>query len=86
MTAVLSLSEAKARLSAVVRAARLRGEETVVTVDGEPAARIVPVPDWRRPLTEAEVATFRILADTILAIDRIEEPFDAVELLRDGQR
>jgi prevent-host-death family protein len=86
MTAVLSLSEAKARLSEVVSAAQLRGEETVVTVDGEPAARVVLVPDWRPPLTEAEVATFRILTNTILALDRVEEPFDAVELLRDGPR
>lgn len=39
----VSLSDAKARLSEVVRSVRTRGEEAVITVDGEPAVRLVPV-------------------------------------------
>lgn len=38
----VSLRDAKARLSALVEAAE-HGEETVVTKNGRPAARIVPV-------------------------------------------
>lgn len=86
MAITISLSQAKARLSEIVRAARLRGEETIVTVDGEPAARIVPVPDWRHPLTEAEMATFRVLMNTILRLERASEEFDAVELVAEGRR
>ena len=55
MVMSLSLSEAKARLSELVRAARARGEDTVITVDGEPAARLVPVETAPRSLTAAEL-------------------------------
>lgn len=81
-----SLSDAKARLSELVRAARLRGEETIITVDGEPAARVVPLPGHPRRLVQAELATFRALLRAILEADRSGDAFDAVELIRDGRR
>ena len=39
----LPLSDAKARLSEVVRTVRRTGEEAIITVDGKPAVRVVPV-------------------------------------------
>lgn len=39
----VSLRDAKARLSALVQAAE-NGEETIVTKNGRPAAKIVPIP------------------------------------------
>ncbi len=86
MGAVLSLSDAKARLSEVVRGVRTRGEAAVITVDGEPAARIVPVDPGPRSLTSAEAAGYRAL---MASLDRFERPtaeFDAVALIAEGRR
>jgi prevent-host-death family protein len=82
----MSLTEVKARLSEVVRAARHSGEETMITVDGEPAARLIPVAGHPAPLSDAQAATVRVLGETILRHDRASEPFDAVELVVDGRR
>ena len=81
----IPLSDAKARLSEVVRNVRLRGEEVVVTVDGEPAARIVPVEVTPRDLTPSELATERVILESIRRLAR-SDPFDAVELVREGRR
>jgi len=86
MTTTISLSDAKARLSEVVRAARLRGEETVITVDGQPAARVTAMPDQLRPLTETEVATFRVLLRGIVQSERVAGEFDAADLVAEGRR
>lgn len=86
MVMSLSLSEAKARLSELVRAARARGEDTVITVDGEPAARLVPLETAPRSLTAAEVAGYRALVAGLTRIPRPDEPFDAVDLVREGRR
>ena len=86
MTTTISLSDAKARLSEVVRAARLRGEETVITVDGQPAARVTAVPDQPRHLTEREVATFRVVLRAILEAERVVGTFDARDLVDEGRR
>lgn len=86
MTTLISLSDAKARLSEVVRAVRTQGEDAVITVDGEPAARVVPVRSGPRQLTPAEVAGFRALMASLSRIARPDEPFDAVELVRDARR
>lgn len=86
MGARLSLSDAKARLSEVVRAVRTDGEEAIVTVDGEPAVRIVPIAAEPRRLTEAEVTTFRVLMQALARVERPQAPFDAVDLVRDGRR
>jgi len=82
----LNLSAAKAGLSEVVRSVRRTGESVVITVDGEPAARIVPIGADPRRLTAAEVATVRALMDALARIPRPSEPFDAVGLLAEGRR
>ena len=86
MTTAISLSDAKARLSEVVREVRARGEETIITVNGQPAVRIVPLPDRPRRLTDSEVATFRVLVRSLLEAERVSGDFDAVELVAEGRR
>ena len=86
MSATLTLSDAKARLSEVVRGVRTRGEEAVITVDGEPAARVVPVDPGPRSLTAAEAAGYRALMASLARIERPTSEFDAVELIGDGRR
>ena len=44
----MQLREAKAKFSALVEAAE-RGETTIVTKHGRPAAKLVPLDDERRP-------------------------------------
>lgn len=82
----LNLSTAKAGLSEVVRRVRRTGETVVITVDGEPAARIVPIEDEPRNLTATEVATVRALMDALPRIPRPSEPFDAVVAVAEGRR
>lgn len=86
MSATLTLSDAKARLSEVVRGVRTRGEEAVITVDGEPAARVVPVDPGPRSLTAAEAAGYRALMASLARIERPTPEFDAVELIGEGRR
>lgn len=86
MGATLSLSDAKARLSEVVRGVRTRGEEAMITVDGEPAVRIVPVDPGPRSLTPAEAATYRALMASLVRFERPTSEFDAVELIGRGRR
>lgn len=86
MSNSLSLTHAKARLSEVVRAARTLGQETIITVDGEPAVRVVPVTPGPRPLTDAEVASVRALLASLHRIERPTAGFDAVELVGEGRR
>ena len=82
----LPLSEAKARLSEVVRTVRHTGKETVITVDGVPAVRIVPVEQAPASLSEAEVATSRALLKALRRMPRSKGTFDAVELIKEGRR
>ena len=86
MNATLSLSDAKARLSELVREARNRGEETIITVDGEAAARLVPVERSPRALSSAELAAYRALMASLSWIERPDASFDAVELVAEGRR
>lgn len=86
MSTRVSLSEAKARLSEVVRVVRTRGEETLITVDGEPAVRIVPVAQGPRMLTGAETAGYRALYASLTRFDRATSDFDAVKLVAEGRR
>lgn len=85
MSRQVSLTDAKARLSEVVRSVR-RGEEAVITVDGEPAVRLVPVHPAPRPLAPAEVASFHALMRALTRIERPASEFDAVELIGEGRR
>jgi prevent-host-death family protein len=82
----LKLSAAKAGFSEVVRRVRRTGETVVITVDGEPAARIVPIEDTPRQLTATEIATVRALMDALARIPRPSEPFDAVVAVTEGRR
>jgi prevent-host-death family protein len=86
MNTILTLSDAKARLSEVIREVRTRGEEAVITVDGEPAVRLVPADPGPRPLTPSERASFRALMASLARIVRPCTAFDAVDLLREGRR
>ncbi|MSP54200.1 MAG: type II toxin-antitoxin system Phd/YefM family antitoxin [Myxococcales bacterium] len=86
LSTLISLSDAKARLSEVVRSVRTRGEDAVITVDGEPAVRLVPVHSGPRPLTPAEAAGFRALLDGLTRIVRPAPEFDAVELVSEGRK
>lgn len=84
MSTIMSLSDAKARLSELVRG--VRGEEDVITVDGEPAVRLVPVHTGPRTLTPAEAAGYRALMASLGGIQRPTSEFDAVELVGEGRR
>jgi prevent-host-death family protein len=87
MTILVTLSDAKARLSEVVRVVRTRGEDAVITVDGEPAVRVVPLAAGPRPLSSAEMAGVRALMASLSRIARPDDaPFDAVALVADGRR
>jgi prevent-host-death family protein len=86
MTMIVPLSDAKARLSEIVRAVRQGRAVVTITVDGQPAARLVPAASEPRPLTAAEVATERALLAALDRIPRVEGAFDAVELVREGRR
>jgi len=86
MAATVTLSDAKARLSEVVRTVRTRGEETIITVDGEPAVRVVPVDAGPRMLTSAETAAVRALLGSLRRIERPSAAFDAIELIGEGRR
>lgn len=81
----LPLSEAKARLSEVVRNVRRTGASVVIAVDGEPAVTVSPYTGAPRRLTDAEVAMDKALQDAALRL-AVDEPFDAVALVRDGRR
>ena len=86
LSTLISLSDAKARLSEVVRSVRTRGEDAVITVDGEPAVRLVPVHPGPRALTPAEAAGFRALLSSLTRIVRPGTEFDAVDLVSEGRR
>lgn len=86
VSTLIRLSDAKARLSEVVRSVRTRGEDAVITVDGEPAVRLVAVHPGPRALTPAEVAGFRALLGGLVRIVRPETEFDAVDLVNEGRR
>ena len=86
MSAQVSLSEAKTHLSEVVRRVRSHGEELVITVDGEAAARLVPMSSTPRALTSAETASFRAHMAALGRIPRPTAEFDAVELIGEGRR
>ena len=86
MTHTLSLSEAKARLSEVVRQVRTSGIETVITLDGRPAVRVVPVPPEPRDLTDAEIATCKALMGSLDRGESVTGAFDALALVAEGRR
>jgi prevent-host-death family protein len=81
-----NLSSVKSGLSKIVRSVRRTGESIVITVDGEPAARIVPMEDEPRRLTAAEVATVHALMDAVGRIPRPGGAFDAAALVAEGRR
>ena len=86
MTTQFTLSDAKARLSEVVREVRSRSEAAVITVDGQPAVRVIPVEAGPRRLTAAEIAAVRALIAGLARIERPSAPFDAVDLVAEGRR
>lgn len=81
----LQLSDAKARLSEVIRTVRRTGAAVVIAVDGEPAVTLAPYVGTPRRLTAAEVAVDKALQDAALRVAN-SDPFDAVDLVREGRR
>ena len=81
----LPLSDAKARLSEVIRTIRRTGESVVISVDGEPAVTLARYTGEAQRLTDAEVAADRALQDAALRLAR-SDAFDAVALVREGRR
>ncbi len=86
MSDIVSLSEAKAKLSELVRNVRLSGADTIITVDGEPAVRVVPIQSAPRTLTDAEVSVARALWSGLQRVERASSEFDALELVGEGRR
>lgn len=82
----LALAQAKAHLSQVVRTVRETKRTITVTVGGKPAVRIVPIEPEVRRMTQEEVEEFMARHERIVALTADMEPFDAVELIRDGRR
>ncbi len=82
----LPLSVVKAKLSEIIRGVRSTGQPLVVTVDGQAAAQIVPVPSARVVLSPSEVANVRALMEALVRIPRVCGTFDAVEWMAEGRR
>jgi prevent-host-death family protein len=82
----IALSLAKSGLSEVVRTVRKTGEPVVITVDGEPAAQIVPMVGQPRQLAAPEVAAVRVLMEALHRIPRVAGAFDACALVGEGRR
>jgi antitoxin Phd len=77
----LHLRDAKASLSAVVEAAE-RGEATMITKHGRPAAVVVPVEDARRlyPEKRPSFADLLLSIPEDLEIERNASPFREADL------
>jgi len=86
MSTQIPLTVAKARLSEIVRTVRRTRDGVTITVDGEPAARIVPTEEGPREMTPHETSTARALFHALARFTRSSEPFDAVDLVREGRR
>ena len=72
----VQLRDAKARFSALVEAAE-RGEPTLVTKHGRPAAAVIPVADAKR-LYPRDRPSFATLLTSIPAEIEFERPVDSV--------
>jgi antitoxin Phd len=77
----LHLRDAKASLSALVEAAE-RGEATMITKHGRPAAVVVPVEDARRlyPVERSSFADLLLSMPEDLEIERDTSPFHEADL------
>ena len=77
----LHLRDAKASLSALVEAAE-RGEATIITKHGRPAAVVVPVADARRlyPVERPGFADLLLSMPEDLEIERDASPFREADL------
>jgi antitoxin (DNA-binding transcriptional repressor) of toxin-antitoxin stability system len=82
----VTLFDAETRLSEVIQVLHTRGEDAVITVDGEPVARLVSLKPSLRPLSTAEVLHARLQMDRIMQSDRPSDAFDAVLLVAEGRR
>jgi prevent-host-death family protein len=82
----MNLSLVKSSLSEVVRSVRRSGASVIITVDGEPAARIEPISEEPRELTASEAATVQALLGALTRIPQSTDPFDATVLLAEGRR
>ena len=77
----LQLREAKSRFSAVIDDAT-KGEPTIVTKHGRPAAMVVPIEDARRlyPDDRPSLASLLMHMPCDLEIERDETPVRAIDL------
>jgi prevent-host-death family protein len=86
MTVQIPLTDAKTRLSEIVRSVRRTRDRVTITVDGEPAAVIAPLEKELGELTPQEAATARALFESMIRLAHSSEPFDAVALVTEGRR
>jgi prevent-host-death family protein len=86
MSTQIPLTDAKTRLSEIVRTVRRTRAGVTITVDSEPAAMIVPMESEARVLSDQEAATARALLDSLVRLARVGAPFDAVTLVGEGRR
>ena len=83
---MIPVSEAKGRLSELIRQVRNGGQPIVLSVDGEPAVELRPAARAPRELNDVEVATSRALLSALQELPSPPPPFDALEAVRDGRR
>jgi prevent-host-death family protein len=82
----LALSDAKTRLSEVVRSIRATGRPVILTVDGEPAVEIRQVRSSERTLRRQDLNAFDALLGALPHLWTPTEPFDAVAAVSEGRR
>ena len=82
----LALSDAKTRLSEVVRSIRTTGRPVILTVDGEPAVEIRPARSSERALRRQDLIAFDALLGALPHLWTHSEPFDAVSVVSEGRR
>lgn len=72
----ISAGEFKARCLAIMDEVQQRGGEYVITKRGTPVAKLVPIPEERRPLLGSMKGTVKTLGDIVGPLD---EPWEALE-------
>ncbi len=74
----ISIQEAQARLSEIIRALT-PGEEVVITENGQPVARLVPTP----PQPAKKPRQFDTLRGTVLSMEHFDDPLEEFKEYRE---
>ncbi|MEM4379223.1 MAG: hypothetical protein QXL01_00860 [Thermoplasmatales archaeon] len=83
---IASLSEVKSKLSEFIRISKSKGEVIVITVDSVPVAELRAINNADRQLTDAEVVMVKSFVEGVRSKLSKQEPFSAVDLIKDGRR